>query len=160
MFLPWPEEKLGELIDEITHYLAELNIIRKDVSIRAPGPESYAHSYLTQLSNIITATIERFYLVICLLKHRSELNQIELESAAATVAAQLSVLYGINSPDFFEKSLFSSFIITLKNRNISMQSAAATLEPYLAIAIKPDIKHNILQVVGRNPTNWAAIYWR
>ncbi|MCS5575240.1 MAG: glycerol-3-phosphate 1-O-acyltransferase PlsB, partial [Pseudomonadales bacterium] len=141
MFLPWPEDELEQLIDQITQCLAALDIIQTDTAIRAPAPESIAYSCLTQLANMTAATIERFYIVISLLQTRSELSQRELETAAAAIAAQLSALYGINSPDFFEKSLFSSFVVTLKDRGTSMQSASATLEPVISITMNPDIRH-------------------
>ena len=99
------------------------------------------------------ATIERFYIVLSLLQNQPDLSQRELESASAAIAAQLSVLYGINSPDFFEKSLFSSFVGTLKNSPSSLQKAAESLEPAIAITMNPDIRHNILQAVSRNSTN-------
>ena len=41
-----------------------------------------------------------------------------LESASAGIAEQLSVIYGINSPEFFDKSLFSTFLKQLKSEQV------------------------------------------
>jgi len=153
MFLPWSEEALPPVVDQIINCLAELGVIQVSTTISAPAPESFSYNCLTQIANITSATIERFYIVLSLLQNQPDLSQRELESASAAIAAQLSVLYGINSPDFFEKSLFSSFVGTLKNSPSSLQNAAELLEPAIAITMNPDIRHNILQAVSRNSTN-------
>ena len=103
---------------------------------------------LTRIANITSATIERFYIVIGLIQSQPDISQRELETAAAKTAAQLSAVYGINSPDFFEKSLFSSFVSALKSQEGSMQTAATKLEPVIAMAMNSDIRQNILQAVG------------
>ena len=148
MHLPWVEQDLTTIVKDLTDFLNELGVIEKDILIRAPSPENYAYNSLTRISNITSATIERFYIVIGLLQNQPDISQRELETAAAKTAAQLSAVYGINSPDFFEKSLFSSFVSALKNQEGSMHAAATKLEPVIAIAMNSDIRHNILQAVG------------
>ena len=148
MHLPWAKQDLIAIVKDLTDFLSELGVIEKDNLFRAPSPEKYAYNSLTRMANITSATIERFYIVIGLIQSHPDISQRELETAAAKTAAQLSAVYGINSPDFFEKSLFSSFVSALKSQEGSMQTAATKLEPVIAIAMNSDIRHNILQAVG------------
>jgi glycerol-3-phosphate O-acyltransferase len=65
------------------------------------------------------------------------------------------VLYGLNSPEFFDKSLFRNFIDLLRRRNVIQVSAEGRLsfgEPLLSVAadaqlvLSEQIRHSILQV--------------
>jgi glycerol-3-phosphate O-acyltransferase len=71
------------------------------------------------------------------------------------MAQRMSVLYGLNSPEFFDKSLFREFIDLLRRRNVIQTSADGTLtfgEPLLGVAedaqlvLSGEIRHSILQV--------------
>jgi glycerol-3-phosphate O-acyltransferase len=71
------------------------------------------------------------------------------------MAQRMSVLYGLNSPEFFDKNLFRNFIDLLRRRNVIQASAEGALafgEPLLAVAadarrvLSEQIRHSILQV--------------
>jgi len=71
------------------------------------------------------------------------------------MAQRMSVLYGLNSPEFFDKSLFRNFIDLLRRRNVIQASADGRLsfgDPLLAVAtdaqrvLSEQIRHSILQV--------------
>ena len=71
------------------------------------------------------------------------------------MAQRMSVLYGLNSPEFFDKSLFRSFIDLLRRRNVIQASEDSKLtfgEPLLGVAadaqlvLSEQIRHSILQV--------------
>jgi glycerol-3-phosphate O-acyltransferase len=71
------------------------------------------------------------------------------------MAQRMSVLYGLNSPEFFDKSLFRNFIDLLRRRNVIQAAADGSLafgEPLLGVAadaqrvLSEQIRHSILQV--------------
>jgi len=71
------------------------------------------------------------------------------------MAQRMSVLYGLNSPEFFDKSLFRNFLDLLRRRNVIQVSDDGLLsfgEPLLAVAadaqlvLSEQIRHSILQV--------------
>ena len=64
--------------------------------------------------------LERFYLVIAMLLKRGSgrLSQDALERQCQLVAQRMSLLYELNSPEFFDKSLFGNFIDLLRARNV------------------------------------------
>lgn len=158
MYLPWHDSELDVVVSRITECLCRLQVIASDSQVfSAPSPETFEYSCLTDIASISDPTLERFYIVISLLEAPGEMNQKKLENAASAVAAQMSALYGINSPDFFEKSLFSSFVDALKNfEGASLTDAASKLEPVIARTLNPDVRHNILQAVNRPGDNTGA----
>ena len=83
------------------------------------------------------------------------ITQEALEQLCYLMAQRMAVLYGLNSPEFFDKSLFRNFIDLLRRRNVIQVSADSRLEfgePLLAVAadaqlvLSEQIKHSILQV--------------
>jgi len=154
MFLPWHPDDLHDLLNRVTQCLVELGVITRDAqTIGTPPPETLGYSHLQDIASITNPTLERFYIVLALLQKSASPSPRELETACSGIAEQLSVLYGINSPDFFEKSLFSTFLTTLQreqtvdsdlNRLDSLLSLAATT----ARTLNATVRYNILQAVG------------
>jgi glycerol-3-phosphate O-acyltransferase len=156
MFLPWETAELdaavtATMIKLTETQLLQINPVQGDVSL--PAPESVEFSCMQDLGNLTDATLERFYIVLSLLQQDQHLTAKTLESAAAKIAAQLSALYGINSPDFFEKSLFSTFVSKLKAQSvISADLSASTglhaVEAVIAETIDANVRYNIRHAVS------------
>ena len=51
-----------------------------------------------------------------ILIEQPDISRNELEKESRSIAQRLSVLHGINAPEFFDKSLFSTFSGTLKEQ--------------------------------------------
>jgi hypothetical protein len=66
---------------------------------------------LSVLAHVTVPIIERYYLVIAvLLKSGSgRISQDVLESQCQLMAQRMSLLYELNSPEFFDKALFKNF---------------------------------------------------
>jgi len=78
-----------------------------------------------------------------------------LEERCHLMAQRMTVLYGLNSPEFVDKSLFRNFIDLLIRRNVIQMSEDKKLmfgEPLLGVAadaqvvLSEQIRHSILQV--------------
>jgi len=155
MFLPWESQNLEAVLDTIVVSLAELGIIKTYGSqIATPSPESPEYNCLQDIASITNPTLERFYIVIALLKQSNRPSLKALESASAGIAEQLSVIYGINSPEFFDKSLFSTFLGELKSEKIvdaglAISENFSSLESVTARSLDADVRYNILQAVRK-----------
>lgn len=155
MFLPWDIHNLEGVLDTVVESLAELGVITVNGShIAIPPPESPAYNSLQDIANITDPTLERFYIVMALLQQSNRPSLKVLESASAGIAEQLSVIYGINSPEFFDKSLFSTFLGVLKSENIVDAELAVSenftpLESVTARSLDADVRYNILQAVKK-----------
>ncbi|MNT42197.1 Glycerol-3-phosphate acyltransferase [compost metagenome] len=69
---------------------------------------------LTLLARAITQTLQRFYMATALLLNSGQhtLSAEELEDLCVIMAQRLSILHGLNAPEFFDKTLFRHFIQT------------------------------------------------
>ena len=160
-FLPWDESELPVVISRIVDVLASIQLVDRDGSrLSCPEVTSDAYANLMELGSIIEPTLQRFFIVSELLEHGSHLTLREVESTAGTIGHQLSVFYGINAPEFFDKSLFSTLIATLKARQIiGHQQQQLSLYPAFKLfrqtvqgSLEEDIKVNVRQLVRRHLT--------
>lgn len=154
MFLPWSRSELDEIIDRTIDALVNCDVLHQyGPSLTVPRPDSTEYSALTDITQITDATLERFFIVLALLRSSPASTTKELETVSAGIAEQLSVLYGINSPDFFDKSLFSTFLTTLKRQKVINPELAATegfeaVESLIARSLDADVRYNVLQAAG------------
>ena len=123
----------------------------------ASAPTSLEAIQLSLLAQATIQTIERYYLAIALLLQAGAgtITQEALEERCHLMAQRMSVLYGLNSPEFFDKSLFRNFIELLRRRNVIQTSEDGKLmfgEPLLGVAadaqlvLSEQLRHSILQV--------------
>jgi glycerol-3-phosphate O-acyltransferase len=155
MFLAWDIRHLEEVLENVVDSLSELGLITINGSqIAIPSPESPRYNSLQDIASITDPTLERFYIVMALLQKSNRSSLKVLESASAGIAEQLSVIYGINSPEFFDKSLFSTFLRELKRENLVDEELAisenfTSLESATARSLDADVRYNILQAVRK-----------
>jgi glycerol-3-phosphate O-acyltransferase len=112
---------------------------------------------LSLLAQATIQTIERYYLVIAQLiaAGSGEITQSVLEERCQLNAQRIGMLYGLNSPEFFDRTLFENFIDLLRRRGVVRQSSANRLEfddVLMRVAadaqfvLSEQIRHSILQV--------------
>jgi glycerol-3-phosphate O-acyltransferase len=82
------------------------------------------------LARVIDQSIERYYVVIALLvRHGSgAITEKALEEESQLMAQRLSVLFGLDSPEFFDRSLFRNFIRRLKAQGVIHTGTDGRLE--------------------------------
>jgi glycerol-3-phosphate O-acyltransferase len=160
LFLRWQENEVGTLVDSLLETFARLNLLRSDPERgewHRPASASIDSIRLSALAEATIQTIERYYLAIALLLQSGSgvIGQEALEQRCHLMAQRLSVLYGLNSPEFFDKRLFSDFIGLLRRRDVVQTSEQGNLlfgDPLLAVAadaqlvLSEQIRHSILQV--------------
>jgi glycerol-3-phosphate O-acyltransferase len=160
LYLRWDETAIIEVADSLLGTFAALNLLEPNADRsewRRPASTSVQAIQLSVLAQATIQTIERYYLAIALLLQSGSgaVTQQALEERCHLMAQRMSVLYGLNSPEFFDKSLFRNFIDLLRRRNVIQSSADGKLgfgEPLLAVAadaqrvLSEQIRHSILQV--------------
>jgi glycerol-3-phosphate O-acyltransferase len=94
-----------------------------------PAPSSRQFVLLTLLSRAIAQTLQRFYMAIALLLNAGQnvISAEQLEDLCTVMAQRLSILHGLNAPEFFDKSLFRHFIQTLQEQGVLRQDEAGKL---------------------------------
>lgn len=58
--------------------------------------------------------LQRYYISWSILLEHPEISRAALEKESRSIAQRLSILHGINAPEFFDKALFSTFSASLK----------------------------------------------
>jgi glycerol-3-phosphate O-acyltransferase len=84
---------------------------------------------LSVLAEVTVQIIERYYLVVAvLLKSGSgRIDQSTLETQCELMAQRMSLLYELNSPEFFDRSLFKNLIDLLRARHVLEVNAEGRL---------------------------------
>ncbi|WP_010111890.1 glycerol-3-phosphate 1-O-acyltransferase PlsB [Acinetobacter sp. P8-3-8] len=117
LFLKWKDEEIKDQVCEYVKALAQANLIFVDDEdfIYSPAPNSENHNQLAVLAAPVRQSLERYYMTLALITQRGSgnisTNQVEVLSHL--LGQRLSVLYEFNSPEFFDKALFQSFIKVL-----------------------------------------------
>ena len=160
LFLPWREDQVPDIVQAVLDQFAALQLIERN----ADGTEWRRRSPLAveamQLSVLAQGTIQivqRYYIAIALLIQAGSglISQEALVKQCHLMAQRISMLYELNSPEFFDKTLFSSFIDLLRQRGVLQVSADNRLlfnEVLLNVAndaqlvLSEQIRHSILQV--------------
>jgi glycerol-3-phosphate O-acyltransferase len=160
LFLRWDEAQIAAVADSLLETFAQLNLLQANADRsewQRPPPTSLEAIRLSLLAQATIQTLERYYLAIALLLQAGSgaITPDALEERCHLMAQRMTVLYGLNSPEFVDKSLFRNFIDLLIRRNVIQMSEDKKLmfgEPLLGVAadaqvvLSEQIRHSILQV--------------
>jgi glycerol-3-phosphate O-acyltransferase len=130
LFIRWSLDELDAVIDQWLEAFVEQGLLRfeNDVYLR-PAPSSRHFVLLTLLSKSIAQTLQRFYMTVSLLLNsgQNSISAEELEDLCTVMAQRLSILHGLNAPEFFDKSLFRHFIQTMLDLDVLKRDEAGKL---------------------------------
>ena len=160
LFLRWDENELPAVVDGVLACLGQHGLVEYDAETgewQRPPPTSIKAVQLSLLAQATIQTIERYYLAIAqLVKAGSgQITQAALEERCQLTAQRMAFLYGLNSPEFFDRAMFSNFIDLLRSRQVIRNSATGRLEfdeVLMRVAadaqfvLSEQLRHSILQV--------------
>lgn len=148
LFLHYQKEELAEVIDALCREMQRQKLISEDdnnvlsVNTACPG-------ILQLLAAGACETLQRYAITFWLLSANPSINRSTLEKRSRTLAQRLSVLHGINAPEFFDKAIFSTLVLTLRNEGYISDTGDArpeeTMKVYqmLAALITSDVRLTI-----------------
>lgn len=117
LFLKWQPAELPDVIAKVIDSLidAEMALDDGQDNFYSPAPNSEAFNQLSVLANPVRQSLERYFMTLALIKQRGsgQATSKQIEDLSHLLGQRLSVLYEFNSPEFFDKALFQSFIGTL-----------------------------------------------
>jgi glycerol-3-phosphate O-acyltransferase len=160
LFMRWTEQELDGIVERALVSLASLGLLdgsAESQTWQRPAPTSETAMQLSLLAQSTIQTIERYYLAIALLVRAGsgEITQRLLEERCQLMAQRMTMLYGFNSPEFFDPSLFENFIDLLRARGVVRTEESGRLlfdEVLIRVAadaqlvLSEQIRHSILQV--------------
>ncbi len=121
LYLHWSNEEFIAYGRETLNVLKQLGVLKSaGRTVERYSGGTLNGGKLRVLANALMQTYERFFIVIAVLSKRGsgQLTVPQLENLCHKTASKLNLLYGFNSPDFFDKSLFKNFISNLKKEQV------------------------------------------
>ncbi|MBZ9559257.1 MULTISPECIES: glycerol-3-phosphate 1-O-acyltransferase PlsB [unclassified Modicisalibacter] len=122
---------------------------------RPPG-HSLANQQLQLLGRLVQPTLERGYLLLAALLRQpsASLTRDALEERSRQLAERLTLLSGLNAPEFFDRRLFSSLLDSLEAEGWVWESdGRLAFDDLLGEALKrsrslfdPELRHRLLQI--------------
>jgi glycerol-3-phosphate O-acyltransferase len=160
LFLRWSEQELPDVVSNVLACLERFGLIEcnSDRSEwRRPPPASEQAMQLSLLAQATIQTIERYYLAIEQLVRAGsgQITQVALEERCQLTAQRMGMLYGLNSPEFFDRAMFENFIDLLRSRGVVRLTGTGKLEfdeVLMRVAadaqfvLSEQIRHSILRV--------------
>ena len=147
LFLYHSEEQLIDYIHNILLCFAELNLVTYT-------PEKITLNYLKMASlQLFSAssrdTLQRYAIAFSVLAKDPTISRAALEKASRLIAEHLSVLHGINSPEFFDKGVFALLASTLKEQGYLDDDNKENLEKISAMnrILQPLITTKVMQTI-------------
>ncbi len=164
--LKWDADQIDDVTTEAIHSLVDLGILShgqsKKVLVR-PRAGSEKAFQLLMLGQSMIPMLQRFYLVIAILvgNGSGNLSRAQLETLCQQSAERLSIIYGLHSPDFFNKTLFHDFIKMLEELEVLRRNAGGLIEfdddiksigADARLVLGEEIRHSILSLAMPHDT--------
>lgn len=152
LFLYHNDEQLTEYVNNIIATYAELNLINY-------SPDKLTLNYLKILGLQLLAssskdTLQRYMIAFSLLQKDPSISRATLEKEGRLIAERLSVLHGINAPEFFDKGVFSILVASLREQGYLDDKDEANLPKIETMnkILKPLITARVMQTIDEiNP---------
>ncbi len=127
LFLHWETQDLASLVDALANELSRQKlIIIDDGKLR---PDHAGMPTLQLLGAGVREMLLRYAITFALLGANPAISRCSLEKESRMLAQRLSVLHGINSPEFIDKAVFSTLAMTLRHEGYISDSDEALIAP-------------------------------
>lgn len=152
LFLYHNEGQLTEYVNKIIATYADLNLI-------SYSPDKLTLNYLKMsglqlLASSSRDTLQRYVIAFSLLQKDPTISRATLEKEGRLIAERLSILHGINAPEFFDKGVFSTLVASLREQGYLDDKGDANLPKIETMnnILKPLITNRVMQTIDEiNP---------
>ena len=132
LFLKWSRDALITEIDRYVDALTASGVIEidQDGDLVSLAPNSEEHNQLVILAAPVKQSLERYYMTLALIAQRGSgnISAKQVEDLSHLLGQRLSVLYEFNSPEFFCKALFQSFLKVLTQQGYIKTNSEGAIE--------------------------------
>jgi glycerol-3-phosphate O-acyltransferase len=147
-FLPWDYADSEDVISNVVNALVEQKLLCRegDLIIR-PDVTTLDFTSLKILSRVLGQTLERYAVSTALMARHSDgspFERAEFEKQCQLMAQRISILNGMNEPEFFDKNLFKNYIELLKLQGIAEDAGDGKLKISSEIRALADSAINLL----------------
>ena len=104
------EQALAYTTELIVQMKVQSMLVQEGDCLTPPSP-SDSHFYSSWLlSRTMQETWQRYAVVLSVLENQKSLSRSQLEKQSTVIAERLSSLYGMSSPEFYDKNVLSAFV--------------------------------------------------
>ena len=162
--LEWQDSGFEEVVDECIDCLLDESLLEaRDRYLHRPPRNDHRFVQLMRLAQIVQPILERYYMTFIVLWQSSSapLQLDELEHRCHLLAQKVSMIYGINSPDFFDRLLFRDFIETMIEGEYLVENADGGLGfaegfDYVSLDLRnllsTEVRSSILALIKATPS--------
>ncbi|MDI9766490.1 glycerol-3-phosphate 1-O-acyltransferase PlsB [Pantoea dispersa] len=154
LFLRWDSAELPALLNALCAEMARQGLITvQEGQLKMSAPR---YRTLQLLAAGIRETLQRFAITFAILSAKPTINRGTLEKESRTLAQRLSVLHGINAPEFFDKAVFTALVLSLRDEGYISDSGDADAErtnmmwQMLAELVTSDVRLTIESAVAHD----------
>lgn len=147
LFINYNEQALLDYIEKLLQCFADINFI-------SYSSERITINYLKLtslqlLASISKDTLQRYVITFSLLQKDPSISRANLEKESRLIAERLSVLHGINAPEFFDKGVFSTLVSTLRDLGYLDDTKIESFEKIKLMndTLKPLITNQVMQTI-------------
>ncbi|MED6322447.1 MAG: 1-acyl-sn-glycerol-3-phosphate acyltransferase, partial [Pseudomonadota bacterium] len=118
LFLHLTQDEALAHTDALITALLNKGLLRQEGDELLP-PDAHCKQFHSAwlLSRCMQETLQRYAVVLTILDKEKVISRSALERESKQVAERLSALYGLSSPEFYDKNVLSSFISALKENH-------------------------------------------
>lgn len=129
LFIHMSQDQALAYTDKLINQMLSQGLLRQDDACLLP-PEANNQDYHAAwlLSRCMQETFQRYAVVLAIIAKAKVISRSELERTSRKVAERLSVLYGLSSPEFYDKNVLSSFITALRENHWLDSTADGSLK--------------------------------
>jgi len=156
LFLRWEKSELTTVIDALLGEMERQGLVTVSAGQVQINP---ARSRTLQLLAAgVRETLQRYAITFWLLSANPSINRGTLERESRTVAQRLSMLHGINAPEFFDKAVFTSLVLTLRDEGyISDTGDAEPTETMKVYQMLADLITSDVRLTVESATSQVAV---
>ena len=122
LFLKYQADEAKAVINQWIDVLVDQGLLISLGNDRVARPEAGTEAMLRLrvLSRFIIQTVERYHIALGTLRKygSAKITAAELEEQSTLLAERMSILFGLNAPEFFDKTLFRNFIANMQKNGV------------------------------------------
>lgn len=155
-FLHFSDEQALEYVEKLIQYLTSVGLLKQKGEYLAPPKatdETFHSAWL--LSRTMQETWQRYAIVLRVLETEKVIGRAQLEKQSQIIAERLSALFGMHSPEFYDKNVLGSFVLALRenkhlsNRddgNLAFSESSLALKQAIVPLVWPEIIQHLEQI--------------
>ncbi|MFC4698658.1 glycerol-3-phosphate 1-O-acyltransferase PlsB [Glaciecola siphonariae] len=149
-------EEAAKYIDALIVHMTDKGLLIQKDDCLAPPPathEKFHSSWL--LSRAMQETWQRYAIVLHVLEKEKVIGRSQLERQSQIIAERLSALFGMHSPEFYDKNVLSSFVNALRENehvknqddgNFAFSQSSLALKEAILPLVWPEIIQHLEQI--------------